>query len=78
MEKMFKEIYKNEKNENTALILMLGVLSEKLTEIIDLLSANNKKFDLIKQDLKELIEQQAELELEDNKFYMLLTSDDYD
>jgi hypothetical protein len=29
----FKEVYNKEKNENTAFVLMLGVLSEKLTEI---------------------------------------------
>lgn len=34
----FKEIQKQEKNENTALIIMLGILSEKLTDITDLLS----------------------------------------
>lgn len=33
MKEMFMEIHRNEKNENTALILMLGVLSEKMTEI---------------------------------------------
>lgn len=42
MKEMFMEIHRNEKNENTALILMLGVLSEKLTEIIDLISKSNK------------------------------------
>ena len=38
----FKEVYKNEKNENTALILMLGVLSEKLTEIFSEIEKSNK------------------------------------
>lgn len=42
MEDVFMEISKREKNENTALILMLGVLSEKLTEIINLLQTSNK------------------------------------
>lgn len=37
MEKMFKEIYKNETNEHTAFVLMLSVISEKLSEIINLL-----------------------------------------
>lgn len=42
MEKMFKEFCKNEKNEMTALALMLGVLSEKLTEIAVLIEKSNK------------------------------------
>ena len=42
MEKMFKEIYKNETNEHTAFILMLGVLSEKLTEIFSEIEKSNK------------------------------------
>ena len=78
MEDMFMKIHENEKNEKTAFILMLSVLSEKLTEIIDLLSANNERFDLIKKDLKELKQIKEELELEDDKFYMPLTSADYD
>lgn len=78
MKDMFMKIHENEKNENTAFVLMLSVLSEKLTEIIDLLSANNEKFDLIKKDLKELKQIKKELELEDDKVYMPLTSTDYD
>lgn len=74
----FEKIGKRETNENTALILMLGVLSEKLSEIIKLLSINNKKFNLIKKDLKEIEEKRKELELEDDKVYMPLTSADYD
>ena len=42
MTEVFNEIYKNEKNEKTAFILMLGVLSEKLTDIADLISMSNK------------------------------------
>jgi hypothetical protein len=75
---MFMKIHENEKNENTAFVLMLGVISEKLTEIIDLLSENNKKFNLINDGLKELKETRAELELEDDKFYIPLTPEDYD
>lgn len=73
---MFMEIHKKEKNENTSLILMLGVLSEKLSEIIDLLKTNNKKFDLIKDNL-ELLEQEK-ADLEKQKRHMPLTSADYD
>jgi hypothetical protein len=75
---MFMKIHENEKNENTAFIIMLGVLSEKLTEIIDLLSENNKKFNLINDGLKELKQIKSELEIEDDKVYMPLTSADYD
>lgn len=76
MTDMFIEIHKNEKNEKTAFVLMLGVLSEKMTEIIDLLSANNQKFDLVKKDLESIKSQRAELQEE--KFYMPLTAEDYD
>lgn len=36
----FEKISRQETNENTALILMLGVISEKLSSIIDLLKIN--------------------------------------
>ena len=42
MRDMFKEIYEKETNETTALILMLGVLSEKLTDITTLIERSNK------------------------------------
>lgn len=42
MKELFMEIHKNEKNENTAFILMLGVLSEKLTEIFSEIEKSNK------------------------------------
>lgn len=76
MKDMFMEIHKNEKNENTAFILMLGVLSEKLSDIIDLLTINNQKFNLIKKDLDTLKKEKSEVENE--KHYMPLTSADYD
>lgn len=40
--KDFKEIARQETNEFTAFILMLGVLSEKLSDIADLISTSNK------------------------------------
>ena len=40
---IFKNIFEKEKNEATAFVLMLGVLSEKMTEIIGLLQDLNKK-----------------------------------
>ena len=76
MDKIFQEIYEREKNENTAFVLMLGVLSEKLTEIINLLSENNKNFNSIKKQL-ELLEKEK-VELKDKKFYMPLSAEDYD
>lgn len=42
MDGLFKEIYSKETNEATALILMLSVLSEKLTHIAELLDVANK------------------------------------
>ena len=49
----FERIAKQETNENTALILMLGIISEKLTEIIRILKdkkTNNKQLTI--EDLK--------------------------
>lgn len=37
MDRTFQEIHENETNENTAIILMLSVLGEKLTDIATLL-----------------------------------------
>jgi hypothetical protein len=73
---MFMKIHENEKNENTAFVLMLGVLSEKMTEIINLLEDCNKKIELIKNDLETVNSQKKELE--EKKFYMPLTPEDYD
>jgi hypothetical protein len=70
------EIHKNEKNENTAFVLMLGVLSEKMTEIINLLEDSNKKIEFIKNDLETVNSQKKELK--EKKFYMPLTNEDYD
>jgi hypothetical protein len=42
MKDLFTKFHENEKNENTALILMLGVLSEKLTEISLEIEKSNK------------------------------------
>jgi hypothetical protein len=42
MTELFNEIYKNETNEKTAFILMLGVISEKLTEILIAIEKLNK------------------------------------
>lgn len=54
MEKMFKEIYKNETNEHTAFVLMLGIISEKLTQIINLLEGRTKtKVELTTEDYME-------------------------
>ena len=76
MEKLFEEIYERENNEKTAFILMLGVLSEKLTEIINLLEDNNKTLARIEKSLE--ITKKQKLELQDKKFYMPLSAEDYD
>ena len=72
----FEKIGKRETNENTALILMLGVLSEKLSEIIKLLSENSQKFNEIKNGFETL--KTNKKEIENKKFYMPLTTEDYD
>ena len=48
----FDDIFRNEKNENTALILTLSVLSEKLTDIANLISVTNK----LSTDIKTLLQ----------------------
>lgn len=54
MERTFKEIYKAETNEHTAFVLMLGVISEKLSEIINLLKGKaTSKTDLTPEDYME-------------------------
>ena len=42
MKDIFERIGKTEKNEHTALILMLGVLGEKLTDVAKLIEQSNK------------------------------------
>jgi hypothetical protein len=54
----FEKTSKQEKNENTALILMLGEISAKLSRIIELLKKSK--------------------EAEDEKFYLPITTADYD
>ena len=48
----FDDIFRNEKNEHTALILTLSVLSEKLTDIANLISVTNK----LSTDIKTLLQ----------------------
>lgn len=50
----FERIARQESNENTALILMLGEISGKLTTIIDLLKAKKtEKIELKPEDYME-------------------------
>lgn len=42
MSELFQKIHREESNENTALILMLGVLSDKLSKIIAEIKEANK------------------------------------
>lgn len=76
MTDMFMKIHENEKNEKTAFILMIGVLSEKLTEIINLMETSNKILAGIKKNLQ--LAKKEKVELANEKFYMPLTTEDYD
>ena len=76
MNNNFQQIYENETNEKTALILTLGVLGEKLSEIIKLIENGNKNLDLIKTNLETINSQKKELK--DIKFHTPLSSEDYD
>ena len=52
--KDFERIAKQESNENTALILMLGEISGKLSTIIDLLKVKKTEiFELLPEDYME-------------------------
>jgi hypothetical protein len=73
---MFMEFHKNEKNEHTAFVLMLGVISEKLSETIALLKESNKKLEDIKTCL--LQKTKEKVVVEEKKYYMPLTAEDYD
>ena len=76
MTDMFMKIHETEKNEKTAFILMLGVLSEKLSKIADLLIELNTKLDVVEKSLTTT--EKDKIELKDKKFYMPLTPEDYD
>lgn len=72
----FEEIARKERNENTALILMLGELSGKLSQIIKLLSQNNEKCKQLSKALESI--EKDKNALEENKYYMPLSAEDYD
>lgn len=76
MTDMFLKFHETEKNEKTAFILMLGVLSEKLTEIINLLEDCNKTLAKIEKGLE--LPKKEKAELTNKKFYIPLTAEDYD
>lgn len=69
--KDFEKI-KKEKNEHTALILMMSVLGEKLSRIIELLESSNKT--VVKKVGNKQIEEKPKVKV----FYMPLTPEDYD
>jgi hypothetical protein len=71
--KDFKEIARQETNEFTALILMLGVLSEKLTDITDLLSMSNT----LSKEILVCLTRQADGDKKEHKPMRLLSRDDY-
>ena len=74
MEGLFKEIYKKETNEATALILMLGVLGEKLTDIANLMSTSNTLLNEILLCLKK----QKVTDKKEYKPMLFLSREDFD
>lgn len=76
--KDFEKIKDQETNENTALILMMSILGDKLSRIIDLLEKSNKTsaeiFTWLKSEVAEEIEPKEKVKV----FYMPLTPEDYD
>lgn len=73
MKDMFMEIHKNEKNENTALILMLGVLKEELTDISDLLTMLNK----VANEILSCLKTAKTTPKQENRPMRLLSREDY-
>ena len=71
--KDFEKIARQEKNEFTALVLMLGVLGEKLTDIADLISASNT----LSNEIHLCLKKQNESEKKEFKPMRLLSRDDY-
>ena len=73
MRELFERLQKQETNENTALILMLSVLGEKLTDIALLIEETNK---LSTEILSRLDTPKIALKKEDRRFAEL-TREDY-
>lgn len=71
--KHFEKITKQQTNELTDLILMVGVLSKKLTNIADLISVSNI---LLKENLL-CNKKQKESNGQDYKLKGLLSKEDY-
>lgn len=72
MRELFERLQKQEGNENTALILMLSVLGEKLTEIAVLIEKTNK---LSSEILSRLDTPKIALKKEDRRFVELNRED---
>lgn len=73
MNNLFTNINKNEKNENTALLLMLGVLSEKLTEIFLEIEKSNK----LSKEIISIIKRSEEKPMKEIVILQPLTKEDY-
>ena len=71
--KDFEKISKEETNEFTALILMLGVLREKLTGIADLISISNA----LSKEMLACLKKQNESEKKEYKPVRFLSKEDY-
>lgn len=71
--KDFEKIAKEETNEFTALILMLGVLGEKLTDIANLISTSNN----LSKEILLCLKKQKESDKKEYKFIGLLNKEDY-
>jgi hypothetical protein len=62
--------------DKTALILMIAVLSEKMTELISKLAEMNRKLDCVKSLLEK--KQKENDSTKEKKYYAPLTAEDYD
>lgn len=72
MKSDFERIYKQESNEKTALVLMLGVLSEKLSDITDLM----KELSRLSSEMLSCLKDGKE-SLKKDKILPPLTQEDY-
>lgn len=78
--KDFEKIRGQETNENTALILMMSILGDKLSHIAELLETSNKTSTRILSCLKGEVEEKPEKQPKETVkvFYMPLTPEDYE
>lgn len=74
----FQKIMERETNENTARIMMMSIMSEKLSTIVELLKENNSTFEKIEELILEVKKAKRETNKETKvSTICILTPEDY-